>query len=289
MANGEVKLDEIGPWSREKLQMLAKYLAAYVNILSTDRGKKHCSDFHYIDAFAGATEHIEKETGEYLDGSPRVALKTSPKFSSYTFIEKNRKRYQAVLEPLKNEYPDLSITPLHGDCNKLIKEKVLPLFPRRKWNQPNKLGFAFLDPYGTNLLWDTVKALGEAGTFDVLINMSVMGVTRQSPGAPPPKEVQDNISRFMGGDDWFNECYQDNDQYGLPGISVSPVLRRQENVAERIAECYQKKMTTCFKYVSPYRMMRGPKNSPYYALIFASQAKTAVDKMQGILHKLAGK
>lgn len=90
MGDSGVKLDQIGSWSREKLDMLEQYLAAYVNILSTERGKEYCSDFHYIDAFAGATEHIDKDTGEYIDGSPRVALKSHPPiFQLYVYRKKH--------------------------------------------------------------------------------------------------------------------------------------------------------------------------------------------------------
>lgn len=285
MANGSIKLDEIGSWSREKLQMLEQYLAAYVSILSTDRGKQYCSDFHYIDAFAGATEHIDKETGEYVDGSPRVALKTQPPFASYTFIEKNRNRVKNVLEPLAAEFSTHVITPLYGDCNERILQDVLPQFPSRKWKQPSKLGFIFLDPYGTNLEWKTVEAIGKAGTFDVFINLSVMGVMRQAPGKPPLQDVQDRISQFMGGSDWFNLCYQTSPYLALPGLDMASHMRMHDGVADKLANCYKQKLETCFKHVTPFKMMYSSKNSPIYALIFASQAETAKKKMQAILNK----
>ena len=283
MGESGLKLDQIGAWSRDKLDMLGQYLAAYVNILSTERGKEYCSDFHYVDAFAGAAEHIDKDTGEYIDGSPRVALKVQPQFFSYTFIEKNRNKVKKVLEPLEAEFPDQNIKILYGDCNEKLLNDILPTFPARK--KKSKLGFIFLDPYGTNLEWDTVEAIGKAGVFDVFINLSVMGVTRQAPGTPPPPDVHERVSRFMGGDEWFKICYKENPQLALPGFAAPTHVRTHDGVADSLAKCYQEKLTSCFQYVTPFKMMYSSKNSPIYALIFASQAKTAMEKMRAILNR----
>ena len=283
MASGGVKLDVIGAWSREKLQMLEKYLAAYVKILSTEKCKKFCREFHYIDAFAGATEHVDRETGEYIDGSPRVALKVQPPFSSYTFIEKNTIKVKNILDSLVTQYPSHNIRVLSGDCNERLLQDVLPEFPKRKG--PSKLGFIFLDPYGTNLNWSTVESIGKAGVFDVFINLSVMGITRQAPGIPPSNETKERISRCMGGDDWFEICYKENHQLTLPGLATHSHIRAHDGVADGLAAYYQNKLVGCFQYVTPFKMMYSSKNSPIYALMFASQAKTAMEKMRSIFNK----
>ena len=278
-----MKLDQIGIWSRDKLSMLEQYLAAYVNLLSTEKLKEFCSDFHYIDAFAGATEHIDKETGEYVDGSPRVALKVQPPFFSYTFIEKNRNKVKKVLEPLVSEFPNQNINILYGDCNKKLLDDILPAFPPRK--SKSKLGFIFLDPYGTNLEWNTVEAIGKAGVFDIFINLSVMGVTRQSPSSPPPVDVHERISCFMGGDEWFNICYRENPHLALPGIATPTHVRTHNGVADSLAKYYEEKLGSCFQHVTPFKMMYSSKNSPIYALIFARQARTAMEKMRAIFNR----
>ena len=133
--------------------------------------------------------------------------------------------------------------------------------------------------------WDTVEAIGKAGVFDVFINLSVMGVTRQAPGTPPPPDVHERVSRFMGGDEWFKICYKENPQLALPGFAAPTHVRAHEGVADSLAKCYQEKLAFCFQYVTPFKMMYSSKNSPIYALIFASQAKTAMEKMRVILNR----
>lgn len=274
-------LDEVGPWSREKLELLGKYLAAYTNILSSGQGKKYCSSFHYIDAFAGSVEHIDKEQQTIIDGSPRIALKTNPRFHSYTFIEKSSSRVEERVLPLLEEFPEHKIRVLKGDCNVRLVEHVLPEFPRRQPNRANKLGFIFLDPYGINLKWETVKAFGDTNVFDVLINFSVMGIIRQCSETPPENSVCQSIDTLMGSHDWFHAVYQKSRQLTL--FDMGPKLDRcGDQLAERLTKLYCTQLETCFKHVSRPVIMRNRHGCPLYALILASQAKLAVDKMHEI-------
>jgi hypothetical protein len=44
----------VGPWAKDKLERLQKYLSAYTTIM---RKQKLCKGYFYIDAFAGPGEH----------------------------------------------------------------------------------------------------------------------------------------------------------------------------------------------------------------------------------------
>lgn len=44
----------VGPWAKDKLDRLAKYLHAYTVIM---KDRRWCQGYHYIDAFAGPGEH----------------------------------------------------------------------------------------------------------------------------------------------------------------------------------------------------------------------------------------
>lgn len=122
-----------GDWTTEKLNCVASYLQSYSTALKNQR-----FETVYIDAFAGTgyrtlaraarerSEFIQQLLGEpadgnatrSLDGSARLALKTSPPFSRYVFIEKNRRRF-AALSRLKDEFPRLAdrIELRNGDAN----------------------------------------------------------------------------------------------------------------------------------------------------------------------------
>ena len=74
------KVDEVGSWSRKKLKLLSEYVIAYTSIMNSPSVRKGC---YYIDAFAGSVTPWDKEMQQYIDGSPRVALNTSPGFDGY--------------------------------------------------------------------------------------------------------------------------------------------------------------------------------------------------------------
>jgi three-Cys-motif partner protein len=66
------EFDEIGYWSEIKLEIVRDYASAYSRILNS-KNLPHV----YIDAFAGAGQHISKNTGEFVPGSPLNALNGS--------------------------------------------------------------------------------------------------------------------------------------------------------------------------------------------------------------------
>src|ERR1700684_700307 len=76
--------DEIGYWSEIKLDIVREYAAAYSRIL-TAKNLPHV----YIDAFAGAGQHLSRQTREFVAGSPLNALKVEPPFKEYHFIDLN--------------------------------------------------------------------------------------------------------------------------------------------------------------------------------------------------------
>src|SRR3972149_1676398 len=76
--------DLIGKWSLEKLELLRKYLAAYLKILTN---QSWCRGYEFIDAFAGTGKPKSRDEQRYVDGSPRIALSLSPPFSQYHFVE----------------------------------------------------------------------------------------------------------------------------------------------------------------------------------------------------------
>src|SRR5437016_12281653 len=87
-------IDEIGPWSEVKLDIVREYAQAYSQILSAQ--KKLQLHHVYIDAFAGAGVHKSRSTKEFVLGSPLNALNVSPPFSEYHFIDINQARVGAL-------------------------------------------------------------------------------------------------------------------------------------------------------------------------------------------------
>jgi len=96
-------LPEVGPWAKEKLDALARYLDFYTKVLKNQQWQTV-----YLDAYAGggravlrAEERapsdgpglfdlgtpIDAEARELIDGSPRVALVIANPFDRYVFVD----------------------------------------------------------------------------------------------------------------------------------------------------------------------------------------------------------
>jgi three-Cys-motif partner protein len=115
------ELDEIGPWSEVKLDIVREYAKAYSQILT---GQKKSRLHHvYIDAFAGAGVHISRSTKEFVLGSPLNALNVSPPFSEYHFIDIDHARVEA-LQKAATQRPNVYVH--DGDCNQVLLERVFP-------------------------------------------------------------------------------------------------------------------------------------------------------------------
>ncbi len=95
-----MKYDEIGEWSEIKLEIIKKYAGAYTTILSK---KEWCKGYAYIDAFAGAGQHIRKATGELIPGSPLNALLIERPFTEYHYIDLDNERVEALRKAYQRE------------------------------------------------------------------------------------------------------------------------------------------------------------------------------------------
>jgi three-Cys-motif partner protein len=65
----------VGPWAKDKLDRLAKYLHAYTVIM---KDQSWCEGYHYIDAFAGPGEHqIRQHRSAIRDDAQQALLDIS--------------------------------------------------------------------------------------------------------------------------------------------------------------------------------------------------------------------
>ena len=137
-----------GYWTRAKLEVLDKYLRAFV------RASKGVSERVYLDAFAGEGRGVDRLTGEEFAGSSRIAIDVDdPPFTKLRYFELSS--HAAGLEQqLREEYPDRDIVVYPGDCNMTIPQALGDLRDYR-WAPT----FAFLDPDGMELAWSTIEAL----------------------------------------------------------------------------------------------------------------------------------
>jgi three-Cys-motif partner protein len=141
------QLDEIGPWSEAKLDILRDYAGAYMSVLAN---QSIIQRVVYIDAFAGAGAHISRQTGKQVPGSPANALNIEPPFSEFHFIDLDHSKV-GLLERLARGRADVHV--YHDDCNDVLLEKVLP---RCRYEDYSR-GLCLLDPYKLAVDWNVFR------------------------------------------------------------------------------------------------------------------------------------
>jgi three-Cys-motif partner protein len=258
------KFDEVGKWSIKKLEIIEKYASAYTKVFSK-RGQ-HLKKY-YIDGFSGAGLHLEKRTGQRIDGSPTRALKVTPPFDGFYFIDFNKDKTD-YLESLCGERSDVTI--VHDDANVYLR-KLLPTI----WYEKHNRALCVLDPYGLHLDWDVIELAGKSRAVDLFLNFPVMdmnrnAIWRQPDGAPP--EGIERMNRFWGDESWRRAAYAESPQGNLFGG-----VEEEKQPNRAIVSSFRDRLKEVggFKYVPEPLPMTNSKNVDVYYLFFASPKPVA--------------
>lgn len=253
-----VEFDDIGYWSEVKLDIVRDYASAYSTIL-TKKNLRHV----YIDAFAGAGQHLSRATGEFVPGSPLNALNVRPPFREFVFIDLDSTRIDN-LQKLAGARPDVHF--YEGDCNRVLIERVFPTLRRETFRR----ALCLLDPYGLDLKWEVIFGAGQLGTIDMFLNFPVMDMNRNVLWRNPERVSTERAARmdaFWGGD-WREAAYsREGNLFGEP--------EKESN--EAVAEAFRKRLVEVagFKHVPEPLPMRNTIGAVVYYLFFASQIGVA--------------
>jgi three-Cys-motif partner protein len=274
MSDPPFKLDEIGIWSEIKLEIVEKYGSAYTKAFSKLGG--HLKKY-YIDGFSGAGLHRSKRTGKQVEGSPARALKITPPFDGFHFIDMNKDK-TAYLETVRAGRSDVQIHT--GDTNPYLKA----LLPTIKYSD-YKRALCLLDPYGLHLDWEVMQIAGQAKTIDMVLNFPIMDMNRNAIWRDPAragKEGIDRMNRFWGDESWRQVAYVESKQQNL---FAGPDLEKQDN--ETIVGAFRERLQKVagFKFVSNPLPMRNSQNAIVYYLLLASANATAGKISESIFKK----
>jgi three-Cys-motif partner protein len=266
------RLDEIGPWSEAKLDILKNYASAYMTVLAK---QKSIQRVVYIDAFAGAGAHISKQTGKEIPGSPANALNVKPPFHEYHFIDLDHSRV-GLLKELASGRANVHV--YHDDCNDVLLERV---FPRCRYEDFAR-GLCLLDPYKLAVDWKVLTAAAAMRSIEVFYNFMIMDANMnmflRDPQDVKPAEI-DRMNAVWGDDSWRQAAYRK--QLGLFG----PIDEKLTN--EAVAEAFRKRLEDVagFKYVPKPVPMRNSTGAVVYYLYFASPNKTGAKIVGDIFRK----
>ncbi len=269
---GRLRFDEIGYWSEVKLDIIKKYASAYSTILAKQMSiRGHL----YIDGFAGAGEHVSKQTGTWVKGSPLNALDVVPPFTEYHFIDLQRARTDH-LRDLAGARPNVYVH--EGDCNEILLTKV---FPRANFSNYRR-ALCVLDPYGLTLDWKVLAEAGAMKSIDVWLNFPIMDMNRNAfwsnPALVDPADVA-RMTAFWGDDSWHDVVYREK-QLGM--FSDEPLKKTASNA--EVAEAFRTRLRQVagFKEVPKPMPVRNTKGAVVYYLFFASQKPVASHIVQDI-------
>lgn len=278
----------VGPWARQKLDALESYLAAYHDVMKNQPFK-----LIYIDAFAGAglsrvraseqdeaglclflDSEQEAAQEEFIEGSPRRALRAGRGFDQYYFFDADERRAK-MLQQLKDEHPKREINIEVADANPGVRRLA-----RRFLISPYARGVAFLDPYGPHLHWTTVKALADTRQVDVIINfplgLAINRLVTRNPNIP--QNWKDLLDQCFGTHEWYDLAYEHHD--GLFGDSL---IQKSKETAERLLGLYHQRLKDAFGHTVLPSLVRNTRGAPLYYLMWASSHGRGVSIAEHIM------
>jgi len=264
--------DEVGPWSEVKLEIVRAYASEYAKILSKQPGL----EFIYIDAFASSGHHVSRTSGELIPGSPQNALNVVPPFDEYHFIDIDREKADALRE-MVGPRPDVFVH--NADCNEALLERVLP---RARYGD-FKRALCFVDPYGLQVEWDVIKAMGHMRSVDMFLNFPVLDMKRNVLWRRQPELASraqaERMTAFWGDESWREAAYQaEPNLFG----DVEPT----KVTDDRVAEAFRRRLLAIggFKY-APRPIPMGEGRKVFYYLFFASHNAVAAKIANAIFTK----
>ena len=264
MIDAPFKFDEIGYWSELKLEIVEKYGAAYTKAFANSKNLKK----FYIDGFSGAGLHLSKKTKQEIEGSPARALKVSPPFDGFYFVDLDEDK-TAYLRAACGDRRDVEIHT--GDSNEYLTKTVLPKIQFNKFTR----ALCLLDPYGLHLDWEVILMAGKSDAIDMFLNFPVMDMNRNAIWKNPDKATPSGVermTRFWGDESWKQAAYIENPQQNFFG---DVDLIKQDNDAIVGAFRERLKKVAGFKYVAEPLPMKNSNKAVVYYLFFASANQVA--------------
>lgn len=273
-----------GVWTELKLRAISDYLAFYTRALQHRPSPETPFQKWYIDAFAGTGERTEERTvggllegvptrreSYQLEGSARRALRVEPPFQHYVFIEASPKRFRA-LERLKQEHPTKDIRCLCGDANTELKA----LFTSPPWRVGSpqsglQRAVVFLDPYGMNVRWATLRLLAETNRADVWYLFPLHAALRQlahEHGAVDESK-RAALTEIFGTADWESEFYQASQQ-ARDLFDLGELSRHRVADPDKVEMYARRRLQSIFTFVSEPIPLLARRGLRQFSLFLAS-------------------
>jgi three-Cys-motif partner protein len=199
-----------------------------------------------------------------VEGSALRAIGLEREFGRYVFIEKDRRKLDELRELITNKtHPSRRIEFVCGDANVEI-EKLCPHLKK-----PNVRAVVFLDPFGSQVGWSTLKSLAQTGHVDLwYLFPAGLSVNRQiSSDGRRTIEQEKSLDRLFGPHNWRSRLVTKEIAIDLFG-SIEKVTKSAtiDDITRYMIEC----MKSIFAGdVRTEWLPLGRDGSHWYSLLFA--------------------
>jgi three-Cys-motif partner protein len=143
-----------------KLTYLRKYASAFMIAMAPKRSAGKWDRLVYVDLLAGPGRDIDPDTAQEFNGSPLIGLAVKPQFD-HLFLGDNNSVNIEALKARISTADQRRVTIALGDCNEVVDWVISRISGRT-------LGFAFIDPQGFEVKFDTLAKLAKHRIEDLL-------------------------------------------------------------------------------------------------------------------------
>lgn len=245
-----------GDWTRDKLNMVERYLNAYTTALKN-------TDFRliYIDAFAGtgviSLRQSDKEERQFLEGSAIRAKRVKDKyFDDILLVEKDARRCAQLA------------VRMDGDRRiRVVKEDANCFLRNLSYDWRKHRGVLFLDPFATEVEWSTIERVASFQALDIWILFPTMAIVRMLTLQRMPDENHERILTRVYGDKSWQELYRPNPQFDLLNHDSSE--ERQKGTTG-LLQIYKNRLRDLYgnRFMEDSRSLRTHTNTRLFELIF---------------------
>lgn len=206
-ANDGLPAADVGPWAVEKYRRVGMYGEIFATGM-----KNQFPTRIYIDLFAGPGHASIRGDGRRVLTSPLLALSVPDRFSKYVYCDEKPAFIDALRRRAEGLAPGTPKSFIIGDANDRIREIAAEIPPHSRTSKI--LSFCFVDPFGLDIRFETIRALGESRAMDFLILLA-LGMDANRNWALYLKPESQKVDDFLGDRAW-RERWKSAESIGTP-------------------------------------------------------------------------
>lgn len=272
-----------GNWTERKINILVEYARAYLTVMS----KNKFWNLLYFDGFGGSG-YIIKDNKADIDVTVGAALRIIDiedpiSFDEYYIVEKSRSNINQFKWILQTEFPNKKVHLVKEDCNK----KLLDLAEFLKENHNKYRVLAYLDPYGMQLEWNSIKALQNIKGLDIWVLVPTgLGVNRLLTKSGDISDTWlSRLEKFLGmkKEEVIKYFYKDEIEETLFGNITH--AKKIENAIDKSAQLYMERLKDVFNFVTKPFCLKNDGRTPMFHFYMVSNNNTAYKIASQIIKK----